>query len=545
MISYIWILDVRRHDFIVRKIKGEEMYYHNSSKALELNNVENEVYKDDLFNLSSKIIAMKKILRSSSYVDNNRMIALYGPWGTGKSTLIETVANDFNRENFKNESGETFDFVFFNAWELEEDEDIALSLLEVLSNHFIDDFGGFKRKLWRHLKTEGKTLASFVKYITENVNFAGVDIGNAIKEMRADMEDDKLNKSSQSQLEIFKVMFGKLVDKNLKNRKLIVVIDDLERCEPKAILYLLSRIKLFFTYSKKMIVITCIDKKAVKHAVENAYGKILDHNEYLEKIFDITLSLTKVKTINPMCRDFVNKLSQISSCNGNTQDKMTELIEKFLVLLDYTNPRNLKKVFNKLLLVYSVENNGKRNSICTQHFILITDLFFAILQESYNDTYENLLRSDFKLDKFFTQDNAMIKLELKSRSQHTLDINPKKVSDINKENMEIKPTILQGNWYDQNEMKDSMFEISLKNFIKFFYSKEFHEEILLNGKNEHTQRPDPEIRKVRSLNHLISLFHKCDKNIGIYIKFILEENCPSGDSSINLLESLKLISIYS
>ena len=75
------------------------------------------------------------------------------------------------------------------------------------------------------------------------------------------------------------------------NKKLIVFIDELDRCEAENILSLLASIKLFFSLggedkdeNKNIVYFVAVDKDAVAKAIETKYKNIIKAEEYLEKI---------------------------------------------------------------------------------------------------------------------------------------------------------------------------------------------------------------------------------------------------------------------
>lgn len=55
------------------------------------------------FNLYSKVKGLNNFLdniHSKGVLKHNNLIALYGEWGCGKSSVVKTVNNDLNNEKF-------------------------------------------------------------------------------------------------------------------------------------------------------------------------------------------------------------------------------------------------------------------------------------------------------------------------------------------------------------------------------------------------------------------------------------------------------------
>src|SRR2546430_1532997 len=81
---------------------------------------------------------------------------------------------------------------------------------------------------------------------------------------------DKSNK-------VFKENFTKIENALLQEqeKKILVFIDDLDRCEPENVLNLITALKLFFTYGEKTVFFAGMDKEAVNKAVQTKYHNVI------------------------------------------------------------------------------------------------------------------------------------------------------------------------------------------------------------------------------------------------------------------------------
>ena len=83
-------------------------------------NIINET--NDHFNVLEKIKAIKEILKSDVFEYHNS-VALYGDWGSGKSSVILTLI-----DGFKND--EDVITIKFDAWKYEKEGSLSYALLE-------------------------------------------------------------------------------------------------------------------------------------------------------------------------------------------------------------------------------------------------------------------------------------------------------------------------------------------------------------------------------------------------------------------------------
>ena len=329
-----------------------------------------------------------------------KMFSLYGEWGSGKSTLMKYLEKDLNNE---------FNTFFFEAWQFEKDENLALSLLEFMNAKNIDKGEEFCEDLLKYgsriLRGLGKSVKFNIPLYPEGPSF-DLDMNGFVDEFSKN-EDVSFYKS----LEKFKKEFIIFEDK-LKAEKgqqyNIVFIDDLDRCEPEQVLNLLSAIKLFFTYGQRTIFFCGIDKVAVNQAVKTKYGKVIKANEYLEKIFDISFSMPEH---NNLLRLIDNYFDNTYYKIGEENISVNYRINDFFREINFTNPRRVKKVLNKFNIVREFRkvlhndfpNIDMLNNSQKSYFETILVLYLIILHEFYPQIFEDFLNFEKMKSVYFNK----------------------------------------------------------------------------------------------------------------------------------------------
>jgi len=178
-----------------------------------------------------------------------QMIALYGDWGSGKTSLMQWVQDHLDKDNFST--------VFFEAWKYENDSNLALSLVDVISEIKDDKISGLVKEFGLALKS---TLKGLIKGTTIDAKVVKFNLEKVVEESEKYLgEDDtfytRINNFSTAYIKLENIILGKGTDK-----KLVAFLDDLDRCEPEKVLELLSMIKLFFTFGQRTIFIAGVDK---------------------------------------------------------------------------------------------------------------------------------------------------------------------------------------------------------------------------------------------------------------------------------------------
>ena len=358
----------------------------------------------DLFGTYDKMEFIKTFLEEeadSEYIKENNMIALYGSWGSGKTTLIQTLEKKLDKKKYKS--------IVFYAWKYEKDQNLAFSLYELLLDKLecTEQKKGF-------IKAARDLLIGSLKGINISIPLVNINPHDAIKGIEEALAENNLEISFYLKIKNFEDQFNKLVDQILKEQDkklLIVFIDDLDRCEPDHILDLLSMIKLFFTLGKessigkdsKIIFFCRIDKDAVKKAIKKRYGDIIKSEEYLEKIFDLSFEMP-IKGYK--IEDFLNSLKIFDG------KKEVPLISLFFSSINFNNPRHIKKVINKYLILCLIKRNLKNKYKDLIPAIVFGDgngyifdtimvLYFIILHEFYINKYNELQNYDAKFGNYF------------------------------------------------------------------------------------------------------------------------------------------------
>jgi len=325
-----------------------------SERLLTNKHVEELNKNNDFFGTLKKVNFIKTFITNySKHLQKDNMLVLYGEWGSGKSTAIKAIEKGLNEDEFKKKY-KTF---YFNAWKYEKDENLEFSLFEFLIDEIEkeDEYKKYfqDKKKDTILKFGHDLLVGSLKGLNIGFPFLSWNAGSLIKNLEDMEKEKKLKKSLYKKINEFEKEFGLLLE-FVEKKTWIIFIDDLDRCEAENVLNLLSAIKLFFTLGKGKVIYFCgVDKNAVSKAVKVKYGEIIKSEEYLEKIFDISFNMSRdfqiVKLLNHY---FPNE-------NQNFIDRMG----KFFKEVKFRNPRHLKKVLNKYIIISEFKKDNPENEL--------------------------------------------------------------------------------------------------------------------------------------------------------------------------------------
>jgi HEAT repeat protein len=203
-------------------------------------------------------------------------IGIHGRWGSGKTSLMRMLKKRF-------EDDTKVKTIWFNAWAYG-DEPIGLALLQQILIEFQKEDG---------LKEKGKTLlGNVVKLGTDALLRKTTTI--TLKEAKELFENSIGIKST------LRHDFETAIDECLQDgRRLVVFIDDLDRCLPEKTIEILEVIKLFLDVPKCIFVIG-VEKEVIEKGIEVRYKskeqKIpISGKDYIEKIIQIPFVLPPIR----------------------------------------------------------------------------------------------------------------------------------------------------------------------------------------------------------------------------------------------------------
>lgn len=241
-------------------------------------------------------------------------IGVYGDWGSGKSSLI-------NMSIASLKDNEDTECIYFNGWLFEDYEDAKTALLgnildTIESNRTLGEnakkciVGLYKSidkmklmknaiKLGGAFLTGGSSIAA--EFAISNALDKilplkdGIVKDDFMESIKAEMTDKELREDINS----FRDDFDKLL-KETKIDRLVVFIDELDRCSPDTILDTLEAIRLFL-YVGRTVFIIGADERHISYAVQTKFKEIegigIDiGKEYLEKIVQYPVRIPRLST---------------------------------------------------------------------------------------------------------------------------------------------------------------------------------------------------------------------------------------------------------
>lgn len=333
------------------------------------------------FTEEDKIGRQDIVDKISSLVDNLQedehfCLALNGEWGSGKSYVMDML-----REKFAEH--EEYIVVNYDAWKNNFYSDPLIAILYCILDS-IKEYAELlsevsekvRRGIIKTLKSWGKDTLSAMKQaggVAAVIACAVEGISNIITASGKLANHNKLQdyRSYQSLLEEVKNQLNNLASTEIyndKHTKLIIMVDEIDRCLPNEQLIILERIHHLFD-AKNCAVIVALNKDAVKSTFYNAYK--VDGESYLRKFFDFTcvVDMHIDKFLNYLLtKGLLNRLQKLQSFQNNITLNYLQVANR--VLHDYLckdetykkfDNRSIRRFYNYLLQIFDLYGWEKLN----------------------------------------------------------------------------------------------------------------------------------------------------------------------------------------
>jgi hypothetical protein len=307
-------------------------------------------------------------------------IAIYGDWGSGKTSAMRWLHGLLDEWN---ESGPPDGVkvrpVWFYPWKYDNKEDVRRGLIAEVILNAIDvknasiktvisaakKFGLFLGKGFLHTLASVKLKAK----TPDGANEAELDLA-AIKEILAEYqqaahpEKAYLNEFEETLRDWVKDTVGK----DGANERMVIFIDDLDRCMPDIALQVLEALKLYLNIDN-LIFIVGVDRTVVDRLVVEHYrklGLVRDKQEDSSPEEEAQRKIDERKA-----RNYLAKMFQVEVNVAPSEQQIEDLLDKQLENIDYwkqlkpfekdifrsliakearRNPREIKRLINSALI---------------------------------------------------------------------------------------------------------------------------------------------------------------------------------------------------
>lgn len=254
---------------------------------------------------------IREFIEGLELIEGNAFISLDAKWGDGKTFFvrqIEETLKYFRAKQMETEEKllkdlESYEYlkesvavkettvehiylpVYYNAWMYDDHNDPLMSLLLVMTKQC---GGAYNTKI--NTKSLGERLLAVASSLP--ISIKKVNPAKLIN----DLQEEKMDilstvKTEEDIKECVREVFNDIIVE--KAEKLVVFIDELDRCKPSFAIEMLERIKHYFD-DERIIFVVSLNKEQLIHTISNYYGSEFDATRYLNRFFDVSINLPEI-----------------------------------------------------------------------------------------------------------------------------------------------------------------------------------------------------------------------------------------------------------
>lgn len=286
-------------------------------------------------------------------------VGVFGTWGSGKTTLMREIDRYFTAHP-------DVVTVWFTAWRYEKEPHLIVPLLDVLREEL-------DRRADEQPATAGPTRRAAAAVARAGRAFlAGLSVSAQVPGVTAQWEPDKTiaalkanDETGTESLSFYQAGFVMLRDAIREfssggARRVVVFVDDLDRCLPSNALELLESMKLFFDVEGFVFVVG-LDQTIAERAVtlkyraggesDNGETSPISGTDYVKKIFQVPFTLPRITT--DQLQEYLDTVANNAGLAGAQRDDFDQNVRRHLRFLpgeDSVNPREVKRLINTYVL---------------------------------------------------------------------------------------------------------------------------------------------------------------------------------------------------
>ena len=388
-----------------------------------------ENVSEDRFDHKYFVDALKYIILNCGAPLN---IALYGKWGVGKSSIL-----NFFDENIRHNKdlNTKFNFVIIDVWKFSPSilkQEFLYALNRKLDKSIQSE--RIEGKLWHYHEKESLTTPKiswsskfmwmwiafyaaiivvplvFAHHLDSIFGNAAVNTSSLVASMipvfvvvistlrEISKSISKSGRTLIPRIEShaqFQDLFKEMIDRN-NHKKLIIAVDNLDRCDNESVISILNMIKTFLSDPRCVFIVSCDQDAIIKHLQQNK-GKFekYDAKEFLTKFFQVSLHIPN--QIKGQLYSYAKSQLEIFVSDINLDPNVADVFANAIT----KNPRKIRQFVYNFAIAYKMAAMKEDKGSIAKNTVTGNTAFLAkvtVLREEWPDFFSSLEKNPTLLD---------------------------------------------------------------------------------------------------------------------------------------------------
>lgn len=304
---------------------------------------------NDLLDREDDIDRIMKIIDAKSTTVS---FDIDGRWGVGKSFLLEMLKE---RIAELNKPDPKYLVLSYNCWKYDYYEEPLIAIvssmisnLEQPTDNVLESFSNQAKK--NIINIFKKIASTFMK------NKIGVDLIEIYEDYKSNYQESKKKKYEFDYYQGFTQAINfvrKQISDLAKIYKIILIIDELDRCLPTYAIKVMERVHHLFEDIDHVTIIYSLDRNQIENTVKNLFGEQINSEDYLKKFIDFTMPLGTGDTMHYINFFPISLTSMIKDhfITFPMDEYEIKAIKFFSKLFSSVEVRNTKKIIQKIEII--------------------------------------------------------------------------------------------------------------------------------------------------------------------------------------------------
>jgi hypothetical protein len=282
-------------------------------------------------------------------------VGIYGAWGVGKSSILSALQSALASEDMP--------VLTFDAWRYARNPNVLVPLIYEINEALPTEGSPFWKSIGRGLRA----ITAEMSVPTPLGAISGAAVGNAVAgAAQAWREPIDRRRSEVPHFRLKEI--GQ--DLTAEDKRIVVLVDDLDRCPPDTIVGVLEAIHVL-TDVQGFVFVLALDYDVLIEAIRVQYPSV-DAALFIEKIIQIPFWIPEVDRSSSVINEVVPDWKTLLGLDGAE----SSTLEKVVHLALRTNPRQVKRLVNSMLVAQHIL--GRSTNDATEKSVLLAVIGFQL-----------------------------------------------------------------------------------------------------------------------------------------------------------------------
>ncbi len=345
----------------------------------------------DILGREDIIEELKKVILILSDNHKSCTFALDGKWGCGKTFVLNLLEKEVADYQSPETAFDKFLVFHYDCWKYDYYDEPLIAIIAAMLDIVEEQKSLFTSETAKRIKDgwriATKTVTNVAKEISKNT--IGFSLSECANEAKKETENKKDTKYKFDGFFAFNKTIQYVrneIAELAKNRTILIVVDELDRCLPEYTIKVLERLHHVFEGIDNTIVLLSMDKNQIKNIVNQIFGTEYT-DAYLRKFINFEISLDIGEVSSKFKEKYVNYISLFDENAQPCQKNVEEIIS---CIFDGIDARTQDKIVKKAELLHSMVFSTKPD-----YAVMCVELLWLVIKYWNN---EHSINSDFPGD---------------------------------------------------------------------------------------------------------------------------------------------------